>query len=103
MVGLSRPDLLWRSPHRTAGGSVAAVAAPRPVAVRAALRAEGAQLALKAGALFPGFGGVHLQLALLHGERVEHANRLLRLGLRAHRHEGEALRLARVAVLDQVN
>src|SRR3972149_3033445 len=53
-----------------------------------------------AAALFARTGQVHGQRALAHLVGVEHANRFLSLGLRGHLDKPEALRLARVAILD---
>lgn len=51
--------------------------------------------------IFGGTSNVHTQLAVVHRFAIEEANRSFGLGLGAHRDEGKALRLARIAVLDQ--
>src|SRR3990172_3963636 len=54
-----------------------------------------------AGALFARFGLVHRQVAVTQLVSVEHADRLLGLGLSGHLHKGKAPGAACVTIVDQ--
>src|SRR5436190_11530565 len=87
---------IW--PHRYKPTALIATIAS-PLAVTAwAITAPTAKSAVTAGkaavTLLARFRHTHIQRAVIHRERIEHADGLLRFILRAHRHEGKAFRLA---------